>query len=151
HDPDGQSAPLFLRRGTCTPARRCGAMKALVIGATGFVGSAVCRAFRARGYDTSGLARSDGSAAKLAENGVAPVRGDIADPEGLQGLVGGFDLVVTCVHHMRGIETLMIAAIVDGLLQAGGDRRFIFTSGTGVLATDSPDGLWTERSYSDDE
>lgn len=125
-------------------------MKALVIGATGFVGTAVCRKFRARGYGTSGLARSTESAAKLVAAGVTPVRGDISDPAGLQELVGGFDVVVTCVHHVRELELMMIAAIVDGCLEAGGDRKFIFTSGTGVLATDSPEGLWSETSHSDD-
>ncbi|MBX3529074.1 MAG: NAD-dependent epimerase/dehydratase family protein [Rhizobiaceae bacterium] len=126
-------------------------MKALVIGATGFVGTAVCRQFRARGYETSGLARSEDSAAKLVVAGVSPVRGDVTDLPGLYRLVGSFDLIVTCVHHMRELEMLLIAAIVDGCLQAGGERRFVFTSGTGVLATDSPEGLWSEENWSDDE
>lgn len=47
-------------------------MKALVIGATGFVGSAVFRTFRARGCKTGGLARSDGSVSKLAAAGPRP-------------------------------------------------------------------------------
>lgn len=126
-------------------------MKALVIGAAGFVGAAICRKFLARGYEVTGLARNSESRAKLVAAGVVPHLGDMADLEDLKRLAGGFDIVVMSVHHARELELAVISAIIESCRQAGGDKHFIFTSGTGVLAIDSPEGRWNEISYSDDE
>ena len=56
-------------------------MRVLVLGGTGSIGSAVVRELVRCGHDVCGLARSDASAAKLAECGATPVAGDIAAPE----------------------------------------------------------------------
>lgn len=55
----------------------------LLVGATGTVGSKVARLLAGRD-DVRALARSDAAAAALAEQGVAVVRGDLADPETLR-------------------------------------------------------------------
>ena len=53
-------------------------MKALVTGATGFVGSHLAEALRRRGDEVTALARSPAKAAALAPLGVRVVPGDLA-------------------------------------------------------------------------
>ena len=55
-------------------------MKALVTGATGFVGSHLAEALRRRGDEVTALARSPSKAAALAPLGVRVVPGDLARP-----------------------------------------------------------------------
>ncbi len=54
-------------------------MKALVTGATGFIGSHLTEALRRRGDDVTALARSASKAAALAPLGVRVVPGDLHD------------------------------------------------------------------------
>jgi nucleoside-diphosphate-sugar epimerase len=51
-------------------------MKALIIGATGFVGTAIDEALSARGHLTTGTARSEAARSKLEARGTAVVRAD---------------------------------------------------------------------------
>ena len=51
--------------------------RAFVTGGSGFVGSRLIPALRARGVDVRALARSDASAAKVEVLGAAAVRGDL--------------------------------------------------------------------------
>ncbi|HKJ37101.1 MAG TPA: NAD-dependent epimerase/dehydratase family protein [Solirubrobacterales bacterium] len=53
---------------------------AFVTGASGFVGGALAESLLADGWRVRALARSDGAAAKVAERGAEPVRGDLDDP-----------------------------------------------------------------------
>jgi 2-alkyl-3-oxoalkanoate reductase len=74
-------------------------MKALVTGATGFVGSHLAEALRHRGDDVTALVRSPAKAAALAPLGVRVVAGDLDDPESLARAVEGQDLVL----HVAGL------------------------------------------------
>lgn len=47
-------------------------MKALIIGATGYVGAGVARKFKARGWEAHGLARSDANVTSLESAGLRP-------------------------------------------------------------------------------
>jgi nucleoside-diphosphate-sugar epimerase len=62
-------------------------VRILVTGATGFIGARVARALRAEGHRVLGLARSAAAARAQVEQGLEPVRGDLAAPEGLAGLM----------------------------------------------------------------
>ncbi len=62
----------------------------LLIGATGTVGSHAARLLAGR-PDVRALVRSDAAAAKAAELGVEPVRGDLALPETLPAALAGVD------------------------------------------------------------
>ncbi|KAK6206609.1 hypothetical protein LQW54_007561 [Pestalotiopsis sp. IQ-011] len=74
----------------------------LVIGANGYIGAAVCRAFTRAGYIVFGLVRRREAAATLAINETIPVIGDLADPRGLQETLLAhsqtFDVIVGCTE-----------------------------------------------------
>lgn len=74
-------------------------MKALVTGATGFVGSHVAEALRQRGDDITALARSPRKAEPLTAIGARVVAGDLHDAVALQRAVEGQDVV----YHVAGL------------------------------------------------
>ncbi|HEU5304939.1 MAG TPA: NAD(P)-dependent oxidoreductase, partial [Gemmatimonadales bacterium] len=74
-------------------------MKALVTGATGFVGSHLAETLCQRGYEVTALARSPVKAAALANQGVRVVRGDLHDTAALDRAVEGQDVV----YHVAGV------------------------------------------------
>jgi uncharacterized protein YbjT (DUF2867 family) len=69
-------------------------MRVLMLGGTGSIGAAIVRELVARGHDVSGLARSDGAAAKLAALGATALPGDIAAPGRWVGALQAFDAVI---------------------------------------------------------
>lgn len=66
----------------------------LVVGAGGFLGSAVVRALRESGYPVRGLVRSPGGADVVRAAGGRPVHGDILDRESLRGGMEGCRSVI---------------------------------------------------------
>jgi dihydroflavonol-4-reductase len=68
-------------------------MKAFVTGGTGFIGQQVIKKLLARQYDVYALARSEASAAKLAELGCTIVPGDITNVESMRQGMDGSDVV----------------------------------------------------------
>ena len=106
-------------------------MRVLVTGATGLIGSAVARRLVSAGHEVVGLARSDASAAKLAEQGYTPVHGDLADAASIAEAVRGVDAVVHAAsssdQNMASVDEAATRAIVDAL--RGTTKRFVYTSG----------------------
>jgi nucleoside-diphosphate-sugar epimerase len=74
-------------------------MKALVTGATGFVGSHLAEALLRRGAEVTALVRSPGKAALLNALGVRQVRGDLHSPEALRAATAGQDVI----YHVAGL------------------------------------------------
>ncbi len=106
-------------------------MRVLVTGATGLIGGAVARRFAAAGHDIVALARSDASAARLAEQGYATVRGDLDDAE---SVIAAGKIVDAVVHaaspgdqNTAGADEAATDAIIAAL--RGSSRRFVYTSG----------------------
>ncbi|HEX3274070.1 MAG TPA: NAD-dependent epimerase/dehydratase family protein [Gemmatimonadales bacterium] len=110
-------------------------MKALVTGATGFVGSHLTEALRRRGDEVTILARSASKAAALAPLGVRVVAGDLADRAAVAEGLRDQDVV----YHVAGLvaarsEAEFLAANRDGsrdLAEAAalaGVRRFVLVS-----------------------
>src|SRR5213593_692648 len=67
-------------------------MKAFVTGGSGFIGGELIRRLRGEGVDVRALARSDSSAAKVADAGAEPARGDLDDVAGMAAGAEGCDL-----------------------------------------------------------
>jgi nucleoside-diphosphate-sugar epimerase len=74
-------------------------MRALVTGATGFVGSHLAETLRARGDEVTALVRSPSKAAALGPLGVRVVPGDLDDSASLMRAVEGQDVV----FHVAGL------------------------------------------------
>jgi nucleoside-diphosphate-sugar epimerase len=74
-------------------------MRAMVTGAGGFVGSALCAALARAGHEVLGLTRDPGLAAKRIDASVRLVHGSIADPNQVASAARGADVV----FHAAGL------------------------------------------------
>jgi len=113
-------------------------MTVLVAGGTGFVGTAIVHALRARGLDVRVLARDPGRAGSLESIGVELVRGDLTDAESLAPAVEGCTHVVNLVAIIKGspadferVMTRGTAALIDTARRAG-VIRFVQMSALGT-------------------
>ena len=110
-------------------------MRALVTGATGFVGSHLVEHLRARGDDVTALVRTPSKAGFLTALGVRLERGDLHDHGALARAVAGQDLV----YHVAGAvaardEAAYLHANRDGTAnvvraaERAGNPRFVLVS-----------------------
>ena len=110
-------------------------MKALVTGATGFVGSHLTEALRRRGDEVTVLARSAAKASNLSPLEVRVVPGDLHDAQALSRAVEGQDVI----YHVAGViaarsEADFFRSNRDGTAQlakaaeGGGRPRFVLVS-----------------------
>lgn len=118
-------------------------VKALVTGATGFVGSHVVRALVDAGHETRALKRATSNMAALGEvGGYEPVIGDIMDPASLAVAMDGCDWVfhVAAVSdYWRKSMDWMYEVNVQGTrnvleaAQQAGVKRLVFTSSAAAI------------------
>src|SRR5262245_49037537 len=120
--------------------------RAFITGGSGFVGSRLIPALRARGVDVAALARSDASAAKVESLGATAVRGDLDDAKALEAGMQGCDVVFHAAAHTdqfdpvdvhmrittKGTENVLAAA------RAAGVKRFVHVGTEAVLADGKP-------------
>ncbi|GAC1443221.1 MAG: NAD-dependent epimerase/dehydratase family protein [Vulcanimicrobiaceae bacterium] len=105
-------------------------MNVLIVGATGYVGSAVDEALRMRGHDTAGTARSEAARVKLVARGTAVVDADVARPASLAEALRTADAVVYCV----AVTDDDAFAVDSGALKtirtclAGTEKTFVYVS-----------------------
>jgi len=120
-------------------------MKALVTGASGFVGSAVVRRLLAAGHSVRALVRPTSDLRNLAGLEVAPVEGDLRDVRSLERAAVGCQALFHVaaeyrLWHPRPRE--LYAANVDGtrnVLSAAagaGVERIVYTSSVATLGLD---------------
>ncbi len=110
-------------------------MDVLVIGATGYVGSAISGALAGAGYKTVGLARSEESVEKLEASGLEAVKGDLGEPESFVPAVGEAGAVVYAAApegpNAAEVDRGAVEAILNSLQGTG--RTFVYTSGGWVM------------------
>lgn len=123
-------------------------MKALVTGASGFVGSTLCEELLKRGVETYALMRKTSSLANLGTASVKPVHGDLRSPEGLEKAVADADVI----FHVAGVVAALsredfFASNVQGtrnLLEAVSRRankpkRFVYVSSLAAAGPSTPE------------
>jgi len=110
--------------------------KALVTGATGFIGGSLVRALARQGFAVRALVRGD---ARL--DGVEPFRGDLRVPASLEGIENDVDVVVHCASDLgkwgadpRMLHEVNVRGAIE-LLKRFRDKpstRFVHLSAGGV-------------------
>jgi nucleoside-diphosphate-sugar epimerase len=112
-------------------------MQVLVIGASGYVGSAIAKVLRSHGHDVAGTARNEDTARKLRAAGVEPSSGDIAQPPSLAAAARQADAVVYAVQYNGDdparIEGEALRGLVDAL--AGSNKPLLYTSGIWIYGS----------------
>jgi dihydroflavonol-4-reductase len=120
-------------------------VRVLLTGATGFTGSHLARALRARGYDVAALVRpatlEDPPARSLAALGVRLIPGDLRDQEALNRAASGAEVVynLAAIYRQAGVPSATYhavnaegpAALVHAAASAG-SRRVVHCSTVGV-------------------
>jgi nucleoside-diphosphate-sugar epimerase len=119
-------------------------MKVFIIGATGYVGTAIDNALRARGYHTMGTCRSDESRAILTARGTEAVRADILMPQSLSESVKAADVVIYTprLSPLEAYKSSDAPWVLEGralrtiaTAMAGTEKTFVFNSGAWVYGT----------------
>jgi len=107
-------------------------MKVFITGVTGYVGSVIAQHFQSRGYQVSGLIRSQDQVEQLVNMGISPILGKLEDLALLEESVKNADGVIhTAISHTSDMEMIDVSAVhtmLGGL--EGSGKPFIYTSGT---------------------
>jgi nucleoside-diphosphate-sugar epimerase len=133
-------------------------LKALVSGATGFVGSHLVRALLDRGDSVRILARTAARAASLSAAGAEVCLGDLGEPETLEGIAAGADVVFHLGSALRGSADVFERVDIQGTrrllaeAERAGVRRFVYTGSLSgyPLAGKSNGSVINERCPLDD-
>lgn len=129
-------------------------MKALVTGATGFVGAAVVRALLKTGVDVRVLARRDSDFSNLQQFKIDGAYGDLRDKESLRkALAGCGQLYHVAAHYALWARNPAIFYDVNvtgtkNLLEAArdvGTERIVYCSTIGAIGLPPGGGLGTEE------
>jgi nucleoside-diphosphate-sugar epimerase len=109
-------------------------MQVYVIGATGYIGSAVAKALAAGGHRVVGAARAARSAERLREAGIAAAVCDVSIPESLKQPARDADAVVYAVQYTGENSAQAEAAALRALVEAmrESNKPLIYTSGIWV-------------------
>ena len=129
-------------------------MKALVTGATGFVGAAVARALNAAGTEVRVLIRRDSDLRNLSRLKVEQIYGDLRDRDSLRrALSGCSELYHVAAHYALWAKdpSVFYEVNVNGtrtLLETArelGTERIVYTSTIGAIGLPADGGLGTEE------
>jgi nucleoside-diphosphate-sugar epimerase len=108
-------------------------MRVFITGATGYIGHAVAKAFRAKGHTVYGLVRSEAKGHILSLDEIWPVIGDLQQPDSYIKILDKVEVAVHCAfdfsqngvdYDMKTIETMVQAFSHSSL-----PRSILYTSG----------------------
>ena len=101
-------------------------MTIALIGATGHIGSRLLAELSSRGHKVTAIVRNPEKVPVLP--GVAAVKGDVFDKDGLAKLLAGHDVVISAVHFTASDPAALIAAV-----KQSGAKRYLAVGGAGSL------------------
>ncbi len=127
-------------------------MRILVTGASGFVGTALCRELITRGHTVRAAVRTTSPAGAASSDLHEVLIPDIAADFDRRALLGGVDAVVhlaAIAHRSGGAEAEIRRVNVDATVRLGeaaaeSVRRFVFLSSVKVHGEDSGEGAYSE-------
>jgi nucleoside-diphosphate-sugar epimerase len=99
-------------------------MKVFLIGATGYIGSAIAEALLAAGHSVTGVSRSNESDDALRNQGVTPVRADLKTPSTLN--VAADSVVFAGTTNDGSLDMSAMRVLLQG-------KPFVYTSGVWIL------------------
>ena len=123
----------------------------LVVGATGMVGSEICRLLASQGMPVRAMVRESSEPAKvnrLKDLGAKIVKGTLCDPNSLKAACQGVEAVICTVSAMpfcykpgvndiQSVDLEGVNNLIDAA-KASGVKQFIYTSFSGNLDRDFP-------------
>jgi len=108
--------------------------RVLILGASGFVGLGVAKAFEHKGYTVYGLTRSEEKAKILAKEGIIPIVGTVDQTDKWVKIAHESDILIDAVADFANISTT--ETILKGFSDAKSKDKtkiVIYTSGGAVL------------------
>ncbi|MBA3721996.1 MAG: NAD-dependent epimerase/dehydratase family protein [Parachlamydiaceae bacterium] len=114
-------------------------MRVFVTGASGYIGSTVAKAFRAKGHMVYGLVRTAESSNQLSLNEIWPIIGDMNNPDSYKAALEDVEVVVHCALEASEKSIELDAKTIDTVLgvfsKSNLPRAFIYTSGVWVYGS----------------
>ncbi len=111
-------------------------MQLFILGATGYIGSAVAKHALQAGHTVRGLARSEQAEDLLRQRGIIPVRERLEDSERLAHHAHESDAIVFAVSYGDDVSASMRihSTAINTILStiAGSNKVFMYSSGVGV-------------------
>jgi nucleoside-diphosphate-sugar epimerase len=107
-----------------------------VLGATGFIGGGVARAFAIRGYTVTALARTEEKAKQLRTQEITPIVGKAQEPKTWEAAALAADIIVEALADYQDHSTASIVqkALIE-ILSKHKNKVVIATSGVWVYGT----------------
>lgn len=116
-------------------------MKALVIGASGYIGGSVAARLQTSGFEVIGTTSSNERAEELKRLGIEPAVGTHKDESFIAPLCAKVDVVINAADSdARGLVETVLAAL------KGTNKKFIHTSGSSIVS-DTACGEYADKTY----
>lgn len=124
-------------------------MKVLIIGASGYIGSATARSLAEAGHQVLGFARNARNEAWLRQHGYGIVAGDLNDIDGLDDALDDIDGIVFTPRMTFAEESECLDALLKKIEGTG--KALVYVTGTGVMMREATAGQWQEATFAEDE